>query len=65
MSAHPVAWNSGNTSAAKLLPAHTHWSVLQLCVLAQVPQVPPQPSLPQVLPLQLGAQPHWPLMPQA
>jgi hypothetical protein len=33
-------------------------------VLAQVPQTPPQPSGPQLLPVQLGAQTHCPLAPQ-
>jgi hypothetical protein len=63
--AQPAAWNNGNTSAAKDLLAQTHLSLLQVWVLAQVPQVPPQPSLPHVLPLQLGVQPHWPVWPQA
>jgi hypothetical protein len=31
---------------------------LQLRLLPQVPQVPPQPSLPHCLPLQLGTQAH-------
>ena len=33
---------------------------LQVWPLAQVPQVPPQPSEPQVLPLQFGVQPPPP-----
>jgi hypothetical protein len=56
--AQPVAWKIGNTSAAKLLFAQTHWPLLQVCVLAQDPHIPPQPSGPQVLPVQLGAQAH-------
>jgi hypothetical protein len=54
------------------VPPLTHWPVvLQVWPEAQVPQVPPQPSLPQVLPLQLGVQEatHWPevlqLLPEA
>jgi hypothetical protein len=47
------------------LRAQTHWLLLQVWVLAQVPQTPPHPSLPQVLPPQLGAQPHCPVRPQA
>jgi hypothetical protein len=59
--AQPPAWKSGKTSAAYDLLAQTHLSLLHVCVLAQVPHEPPQPSLPQVLPVQLGVQPHWPL----
>jgi hypothetical protein len=47
------------------LRAQTHWSLLHVCVLAQVPHVPPHPLLPQVFPLQFGVQPHCPVRPQA
>jgi hypothetical protein len=47
------------------LLTQTHLSLLHVCVLAHVPQVPPQPSLPQVFPVQLGVQPHWPVWPHA
>jgi hypothetical protein len=45
------------------VPLAPHWpELLQVCPLAHDPQVPPQPSLPQVLPEQEGVQlaTHWP-----
>ena len=42
----------------------THWPVeLQVSPDGQVPQLPPQPSLPHCLPVQFGVQfaTHWPL----
>jgi hypothetical protein len=39
------------------VPLLPHWPLLlQVCPLAQVPQLPPQPSSPQDLPLQAGVQ---------
>jgi hypothetical protein len=46
------------------MPPPEHWPLeLQVAPPVQAPQVPPQPSLPQTLPLQLGVQAlvHWPL----
>jgi hypothetical protein len=63
--AQAAAWKRGKTSAANFLLAQTHLSLLHVCVLAHVPHVPPQPSLPQVFPVQLGVQPHWPVWPHA
>jgi hypothetical protein len=38
----------------------THWLLaLQTSPVAQVPQLPWQPSLPHCFPVQLGAQTHW------
>jgi len=45
-------------------PLETHWPLeSQVCPVAQVPQEPPHPSLPQFIPLQFGVQvgTHWPL----
>jgi hypothetical protein len=40
-----------------LPPLLTHWEeALQVVPALQVPQLPPQPSLPQALPEQLGVQ---------
>jgi hypothetical protein len=41
-----------------------HWlALVQSCPSAHVPQKPPQPSLPQVLPLHCGTQMQAPLPP--
>lgn len=38
-------------------PAAAHWpAAVQLCPAAQLPHAPPQPSVPQTLPIQIGVQ---------
>ncbi len=59
--AQDVAWMMGHTSVKKLLVCHTHWPLaLQVWVLAQAPQLPPQPSVPHCLPPHWGAHTHCP-----
>jgi hypothetical protein len=48
---------SASSRTVRVVFVGTHWpAALHVLPLAHVPQLPPQPSLPQVLPLQLGVQ---------